>query len=143
MYRSRKTTKAYNPNKQRKLNASGSQACPFCELDERAVFSDTGTMRVMANKFPYEYWDNHGVIDHLLMVPKRHIESLDELNDAEKLDAISLMAKYEAAGYSVYWRAKSNGERTVPHQHTHLIKVNKVSPRLSIYSEKPYFVLKV
>lgn len=140
MYRSRKTTKAYNPKESRHQYQAAELACPFCDLDDRRIYKETASLRVMANKFPYEYWDNHGVIEHLLMVPKRHVESLGELSDAEKIEAMQLMAEYESAGYSVYWRSKTNGSRSVPHQHTHLIRVNDVSPHLSIYSEKPYFV---
>jgi ATP adenylyltransferase len=140
MYRSRKTTKAYNPGKTSKQLTAGEVPCPFCELDDRPVHKDGEAMRVVPNKHPYEYWDKRGVIEHLLLIPKRHVESLSELTDKEKVEAIELMSEYESAGYSVYWRSKTNGERTVPHQHTHLIKVNNVSPHLSIYSEKPYFV---
>lgn len=144
MYRSRKTTKAYHT----KLNhppreLQSSEACVFCQLDDRPVLSETSSMQVFPNKYPYEYWDNRGVIEHLLLVPKRHVESLSELTDAEKVDAMDLMAQYEAAGYSVYWRSKTNTARSVSHQHTHLIKVDNVSPHLAVYSQKPYFVFKV
>lgn len=100
-------------------------------------------MRVFPNKFPYEYWDNRGVVEHLLLVPKRHVESLSELSNEEKIEAMNIMAQYEAAGYSVYWRSKTNTARSVPHQHTHLIKVDNVSPHLAVFSQKPYFVFKV
>jgi diadenosine tetraphosphate (Ap4A) HIT family hydrolase len=144
MYRSRKTTKAYHstgPHKHK--DAVTNSTCPFCVLDGRPVLTDAETMRVFTNKFPYEYWDNQGVIEHLLLVPKRHVESLSELTDAEKVEAMNLMAQYEAQGYSVYWRSKANTARSVSHQHTHLIKVDNVSPHLAVYSQKPYFVFKV
>lgn len=144
MYRSRKTTKAYRSTDTQKHKVSAPEgSCPFCTLDDRPVLTHAGTMRVFPNKFPYEYWDNRGVVEHLLLVPTRHVESLSELTDTEKVEAMNLMARYEAEGYSVYWRSKTNTARSVSHQHTHLIKVDNVSPHLAVYSQKPYFVFKV
>jgi diadenosine tetraphosphate (Ap4A) HIT family hydrolase len=144
MYRSRKTTKAYHSTENHKhKDEIATDHCPFCTLDDRPVLTNSSTMRVFPNKFPYEYWDNRGVIEHLLLVPKRHVESLSELTDVEKIEAMNLMAQYEAEGYSVYWRSKANTARSVHHQHTHLIKVDNVSPHLAVYSQKPYFVFKV
>jgi ATP adenylyltransferase len=97
-------------------------------------------MRVMANKYPYEYWDGRNVVEHLLLAPKRHILTLSELNNDEKIEAINLMAEYEANGYSVYWRSQTNESRSVPHHHTHLLKLNNRSVRFVFYLKKPYFV---
>jgi diadenosine tetraphosphate (Ap4A) HIT family hydrolase len=143
MYRSRKSTKAYNPADSKKRYISKSLACPFCELDDRKVYKDGPHCMVVANLHPYEFWDMHNVVEHVLLIPKRHVESLDELSDEEKLEVMSTMAEYEAQGYSVYWRSQTNGARTVPHQHTHLIKVDNSHTRFSVYSEKPYFVWKI
>ncbi len=43
-----------------------------------------------------------------MIIPKRHVASLDELTSDEKLDYITLAAKYEADGYSLYARSPGN-----------------------------------
>jgi diadenosine tetraphosphate (Ap4A) HIT family hydrolase len=143
MYRSRKTTKAYNPDSSKKKYLSNQLPCPFCDLDDRTVYKDDQHSMVISNLHPYEYWDKHNVVEHVLLIPKRHVENLNELRDDEKLEIMSTMAEYEANGYSVYWRSQTNATRTVPHQHTHLIKVDNTRTKLSVYSEKPYFVWKI
>lgn len=140
MYRSRKTVKAYHKKGSGRPTGSSEEQCPYCHLDDRPILVDGSTMRIFPNKFPYEYWDNRGVVEHLLLVPKRHVESVDHLTDVEKAEAINLMADYEAAGYSVYWRNQANTARSVPHQHTHLLKLNNESPNFVFYLKKPYLV---
>jgi ATP adenylyltransferase len=99
-------------------------------------------MQVVANKFPYEFWDNRPVVEHLLLIPKRHVLSLDELTLEEKSQAIHLMSQYESKDYSVYWRSQNNQTRTVPHQHTHLIKLQKKNTRFLLYVRRPYLLWK-
>jgi ATP adenylyltransferase len=140
MYRSRKTTMAYRTQNGRRPIDATQEGCPYCNLDQRPILEETETMRVFPNKYPYDYWDNRGVIEHLLLVPNRHVERVEELTDAEKAEAINLMGKYEAAGYSVYWRNQDSSARSVPHQHTHLIKLNNKSPSFVFYLKKPYLI---
>ena len=117
--------------------------CPFCdpaEIDYR-LQEQTEHAYIMPNKVVYDVWEHHRVLDHLLLIPKRHVGVMNELNDAELLDIARLMAKYEAAGYSVYARSNINPRRSVKHQHTHLIKIAAKHPRLSFYLRKPYILI--
>lgn len=142
MYRTRKSTKKYNPSSTRKNLRSGKQACPFCDLGDREVVAQTSYNVVLKNIHPYQYWEYMKVTDHLMVVPKKHIESLRDLTNKEKVDTIDLIAAYEAKGYNVYAREKDNATKSVPHQHTHLIKTENKRASIVFYLRKPYFLFR-
>lgn len=139
MYRSRKDRKRYHQDPHHNLTSSDLEHCPFCVLDDREIFTDGETMRVMTNKYPYEYWDGRNVDEHLLLAPKRHVLSLSHLDDKEKVEAINLMAEYESRGYSIYWRSQTNASRSIPHQHTHLFKLGEKEVRAQFFMRRPYY----
>jgi diadenosine tetraphosphate (Ap4A) HIT family hydrolase len=117
--------------------------CPFCdpaEIDYR-LREETKFSFVIPNLPTYEVWEQHKVLDHLMVIPKRHVARLTELTDEELLDVSRIMAKYEADGYSVYARADNSPRRTVSHQHTHLIKIDPKAPKVHLYLEKPYLMV--
>lgn len=142
MFRSRKITMRYRKAPTHSLAADDTVQCPFCHPGDREIHVDTPTMQVVENKFPYEFWDNRSVIEHLLLIPKRHVFTLDELTTEEKAEAIHLMSEYESKGYSIYWRSQNNKTRTVPHQHTHLFKLSNRNTRFLMYIRRPYFLWK-
>lgn len=76
------------------------------------------------------------------MVPKRHVLSLKELTDEEKLDHMNIIAAYEAEGYNIYARSVDSSTRSVPHQHTHLIKASGKRAKAVLFLQKPYFLFK-
>ena len=143
MYRSRKTTKKYNPAMTRKRLEAKQVVCPFCELGGRKVKKNGEHVMVIDNLFPYEHWDQRNVVEHLLLIPKRHVLTLGELTDEERIEITGAMAEYEAAGYNIYWRAETNASRSVPHQHTHLFKLGDKQTRAMLYTKHPYFVVRV
>jgi diadenosine tetraphosphate (Ap4A) HIT family hydrolase len=99
--------------------------------------------RLIRNRFPYDIWEYHDVVDHLMVVPKRHVRSMSELTDTELAEIAKLLAKFEAKDYNVYARSIDSKHRTVvAHQHTHLIKLDDKSPKLAVFISKPYFLLK-
>lgn len=98
--------------------------CPFCATPHSLgddLISVDGTMIVLRNLFPYAYWDNVPVDDHLMVVPARHVLTFDEFTPQEEADHFAVVRRYETAGYSVYTRAQGNRGRSVGHLHTHLI----------------------
>jgi diadenosine tetraphosphate (Ap4A) HIT family hydrolase len=120
-----------------------SDGCPFCdptEIDYRLI-EQTDHAYVIPNKTPYDVWEHHKVLEHLLVIPKRHVGHLGELDDSELVDVMRLISRYEAAGYSVYARGIASPRRSVGHQHTHLIKIDQKSPRISLYMQKPYIMV--
>lgn len=96
---------------------------------------------VVPNLTKYDLWELYEVTDHLLLVPKRHVIHLNELDDKEKLEFINTLSKYEADGYSIYSRSSGSNTRSVDHLHTHLIKTSNKQLRLILFTTKPYFLL--
>jgi len=134
MYHYRKTRKIYNSNKL-------AEECPFCgrALKEKGIIESKHSY-VVPNLTKYDLWELHEVADHLLLLPKRHVQHLSELNESERLEIMDTLAKYEANGYSVYARSTGYNNRSVEHQHTHLIKTTNKKFRVALFTEKPYFL---
>lgn len=135
MFRSRKTTKKYKGHKD--------SLCPFCHPEAHNVILETAHSRVIKNLFPYEYWEHRDVAEHYMVVPKRHVGVLAELTADEQADLMRVMAKYESEDFNIYARSNQSVERTVAHQHTHLIKTATKHAKAALYMRKPYIVAKI
>lgn len=92
----------------------------------------------MTNRFKYSHWDTQLVVEHLMVVPKRHVANLQELSDEALLDIMKLVAQYEGDGYNIYARSSSSATKSIAHQHTHLIKTTGSAAKRLIYLNKPY-----
>ena len=136
MFRYRKNYKNYK-------NHNDGQ-CPFCHPIKQNIIEETSLSLVIKSTYPYSLWEVRDVIEHNLIVPKRHRGSLADLTPAEQQDMVQLMAKYEKLGYDVYSRGTGSVQRTIPlHQHTHLFKTSRKPARLVFFSKKPYFLFKI
>jgi diadenosine tetraphosphate (Ap4A) HIT family hydrolase len=120
-----------------------SEGCPFCKPDvvANAVFENE-LVYIVPNLTQYDLWELHDVEDHLLLIPKRHVEALGELGQDERLAIMDVAAEYEGNGYSIYARGVGFVKRSIKHQHTHLIKVSNKKPRLALFLRQPYFLFK-
>jgi hypothetical protein len=140
MYHYRKTRQTY-----RKLNAGDNTQgeCNFClkTTYEAAIFQNH-SMYVIPNRVSYDMFEGMKVLDHLMVIPKAHHDTMATFSDAEKIDAMNIISHYEARGYSVYARAVGSVTRSVRHQHTHLIKLSDKPSRVIIFARKPYFLFK-
>ncbi len=141
MYRTRKNTKAYKPASQKKKLEAGIKACPFCNPKAREIVEQGKFSYVTKNTYGYQYWEFMGVADHLMIVPKRHVEGLSDLNSAERNEIMDTISRFEAKGYNVYAREKNNPVKSVPHQHTHLLKTDNRLARFAVYFKKPYLLI--
>lgn len=100
-------------------------------------------MVVVPNRVSYDVFEGRTVTEHQMIIPRRHLELLEDFTDEEALEMFRLTAKYEQLGYNVYARGKDSVTRSVKHQHTHLIKTtNKVNEFL-FYIRRPYFLIKL
>lgn len=118
-------------------------ACPFCDAATlaNAIYEDD-TVYIVPNITQYDLWEMHDVEDHLLVIPKRHVESLASMTIDEHVAVMSQAARYEQEGYNVYARGVGFVTRSVPHQHTHLIKASNKHPRAAFFLQKPYVLIK-
>jgi len=121
-----------------------SEDCSFCTFStgEYSQVKERFTNFILIeNAFKYDHWDGEGVSEHIMIIPKRHIESINEMIDSEANEYIKLVGLYENMGYSIYARSKHNKEKSVNHQHTHLIKLDGSHKKILFYIRKPHFLL--
>lgn len=138
MYHFRKTRKRYNKHNKADKNQGG---CTFCNDDDERAIKSAKTMLVAPNRVKYDIFEGREVLDHLLIIPKRHVESLNDFTKEEKLEMMDIAGEYEAKGYNVYARGVGSSTRSVKHQHTHLIKIrNDKKPKIYLVIGKPYFL---
>lgn len=141
MHHYRKTIKQYRAT--RAKNAA-TKSCPFCDRAtlENALY-ETELSYVVRNVTEYDLWEAHEVAEHLMVIPKRHTESLQDMSTEERLDMLDIAAQYEVEGYNVYARGVGATTRSVEHQHTHLIKIKDRYPRVVLHVQKPYFLIRL
>ncbi len=128
--RSAKHEKIYRKH----INQTDKTICSFCAIDVgHPQFVESMTFfKVIRNRFAYSLWDAQGVLDHLMLVPKRHIDSLADLKSEEKSEYVDILQRYEKQGYNVYARAPQSISKSIVHQHTHFIKNDGKKKRLVV-----------
>ena len=95
--------------------------CPFCDMGERKILEELPTMVIVENDFPYATFDGQVIKNHRMIVPRRHISLLADLNSEELQDYWGLMVRCHKNGFSSMTRSAVDVLRSVPgHLHTHL-----------------------
>ena len=99
-------------------------ACLFCaDLESGAVLGELGAVAALADGFPVAE-------GHALVIPKRHVQNLFDLTEAEARDAWRLLkilkeriagADPAVDGFNVGVNVGDAAGQTVPHVHIHLI----------------------
>lgn len=113
--------------------------CDLCNIKTSAskVLEDHTLFMIVTNAFPYALWDGGIVDEHIMLVPKRHVESIAAFTLDEKSEFLELLSSYDQRGYSSYGRAAGSSYKSIAHQHTHLMKVGTPIKR-QIFNFKPY-----
>lgn len=135
--RSRKQVKDYRKHRK---NAKKPDGCTFCLIDSQSsqYISETKHFKVIRNIFGYSLWDSQKVADHLMVVPKKHTDSLSKLPKEAAVEFVDIISTYEDKRYNIYARAPASVMKTVVHQHTHLIKPLGKPRRFIFFLRKPY-----
>lgn len=117
--------------------------CVFCVLDsdDPSFVAEHAGFWIIKNLFPYALWDDRPVTEHLMIVPKRHIISLAEFDADERYEYMDLIGDYEQRGYSIYSRTDLSPTRSVPHQHTHLIRISDQPISALYYTHDPHVLI--
>lgn len=133
----------YRKTAHKYMSCRAAHGCPFCDpaTISGAIFENEH-IYVVPNLTQYDLWELHDVEEHLLVIPKRHVETLGELSSAERLAIMDQAARYEIDGYNVYAKGVGFVKRSVKHQHTHLIKVTNKPPKIAVFLQSPYYLLK-
>lgn len=136
--RTRRTQKEYDRYSRTRTND-----CDFCHFKagESPVVGTSDKFWIVKNKFAYDIWDDTKVQDHLLLVPKRHVEGIHEFDSDEKTGLVELVSQYEQQGYSLYARAPKSHAKSVQHQHSHLIKLSTTFTKFRLHIRKPHVLI--
>jgi diadenosine tetraphosphate (Ap4A) HIT family hydrolase len=116
--------------------------CQFCNIKTGSpqLISEHKYFLVIKNIFPYSLWDTQTVEDHLMIVPRRHTDTISHFTSAESSEFVKLIAKYEKLHYNIWARAASSTIKTVVHQHTHLIKPKGKARKFVFLLRKPFYI---
>ena len=64
--------------------------CPFCEINKEK------TRIIKKGRYCYVCFSNPGLMEgHLLIIPKRHVERISELNKEEREELINFVVEYQ------------------------------------------------
>lgn len=105
--------------------------CLFCKI----ISGEIPSKKVYEDDLCYAFYDINPVAPvHVLIIPKKHIESLDKLEkeDVEIISHIMLKIKEIANqlrlenGYRVVTNIGEDGQQSVKHLHFHLIGGRKL-----------------
>ena len=101
--------------------------CLFCKM----VSGDIPCEKVYENELILSFRDiDPKAPTHILIIPKKHIETLNEINenDQDLLGELLLMAKkiakdegIDSSGYRTVFNCNADGGQTVFHIHMHLL----------------------
>lgn len=109
------------------MNLAQSTSCPFCRPQiDQSTWLETVDYRVIYNIAPI-------VPGHSLVIPRRHVAGLLELNDTEvgelfqtaRRAATILLAAFQAEGFDLSLQDGEVAGQTVFHLHVHLIPRKK------------------
>lgn len=101
------------------------EPCIFC----RIVSGEIPVAPIAQNEHAIAFRDiNPQAPVHVLVVPRRHIGSLAEADNAPELGAVALLGAevarqegIEASGYRAVMNTGEHGGQTVPHLHLHIL----------------------
>ncbi len=118
------------------------KGCDFCSIakGDPQFVAETMSFKVIRNKFPYVFWDDQAVEEHLMVVPKQHAESLASFTLEQAVEYLKLISDHEMNGYHAYVRAVKSISRSIFHQHTHLIKGMGKPKKIVLQVEKPHIL---
>lgn len=139
--RTRKSQKRYMEHD----NGLGAKECQFCDIthkEPRKVYEETTYFYRVENNFGYDIWDGHRVVEHQMIVPKRHFTTWSDMNDKEGKEYLQLITQAEKNGYCLYTRGINGPTKSVPHAHSHLIKLDPNHQiKQYVFIRKPHLVL--
>jgi diadenosine tetraphosphate (Ap4A) HIT family hydrolase len=85
---------------------------------------------IINGEYSYSRWDGYPVSEgHCLVIPKRHVISIDDLTDSELKDLYTVLKQtkimlcevYQPDGFNIGINEGEAAGQTVPHLHIHLI----------------------
>jgi histidine triad (HIT) family protein len=107
------------------MSGTGQNDCIFCRIVAGTVRSD----KLYEDASVLAFWDIHPLAPvHGLVIPKRHVATLDDFTDDDSgllgrlmLVAKKIAAEHGLAGYRVVMNVNSLGGQDVFHAHLHIL----------------------
>lgn len=106
--------------------------CLFCQIINKEILSDI----IYEDREVIAFKDiNPKAPVHILIVPKKHIETIDHLEEVDKelvgymvliAQKIAREKKISAAGYRLVFNVKHHGGQVVDHLHLHILGGQKL-----------------
>ena len=100
--------------------------CPFCNLKKDEIIFENDFGKIILSRAPYHK-------NHILIIPNKHVFSLNELNDKELCDlhllervGIRLISK-KYSNYSILYREGLKTGKSVNHLHINIIPELKMA----------------
>ncbi|MGQ0640031.1 MAG: histidine triad nucleotide-binding protein [Gemmatimonadaceae bacterium] len=108
-----------------------SPTCLFCKIVRKEI---TATI-VAENEYCVAFRDIHPQAPvHILVVPREHIDSLDQAKDPETIGRVLLMAaeiaraeRIDGTGYRTVLNTNAGAGQTVFHLHAHVLGGRKMT----------------
>lgn len=137
--RTRKSERKYVEFRKQNAEEKDGSSCDLCKYIPGTKIVHRGkTMNITAANFPYDFWDSTGVAEHLMILPKRHVNFIHELNPSERDEYLDILSEYEQKGYCIYSRGNAVATRSRTHLHTHLILLDGKHKKIVFYIRKPH-----
>lgn len=137
------TRSTHEEHRYRKMRRSQTpNVCPFCKIkkNESQYVEETHFLKVIRNRLPYSIWDGQGVLDHLMIITKKHTDKLGGLQADAAVEYIGLIDRYESEGYNLFARAPNSKNKSIVHHHTHLLKLDGKERRFIFLLRKPFYI---
>jgi diadenosine tetraphosphate (Ap4A) HIT family hydrolase len=96
--------------------------CMFCSIEDEAVVRNYEYFVIRRNAFPFDWFDMRRVTDHLMVIPKRCIDSIKDMTAEEKVEYVEILSEYEQLQYTAMLRHSTSSSKTIKHLHSHLLK---------------------
>lgn len=110
--------------------------CLFCKI----INGEIGSKKVYEDENVYAFCDINPVAPvHVIVVPKKHIASANEITDENKMDVanvftaipkIAEILNIKEDGYRVITNIGENGGQTIKHIHFHIIGGTRLGEKL-------------
>ena len=98
--------------------------CPFCDIEliKDTLIEESNEFLIVLNKYPF----NPG---HLLIIPRNHVEDIDDLTELEFINLFSLLKQfknilkkiYQPHGFNVGLNLGESAGGSVEHLHVHVV----------------------
>ena len=97
--------------------------CPFCNLTEESIVARRGQAVAILDRYPVTE-------GHSLVIPTKHVGTLFDLSDSEKMEIFELVSELRSTmydgdqsirGFNIGLNEGEVAGQTIPHCHIHLI----------------------